>query len=225
MFDFSAAKTRESFEKSLELLNVDYVDVIQIHDVEFCASLDQIVNHTLPTLKKFKDQGKARYIGITGYDLSVLAKIVEKAEPGTIDTVLSYCRMNLTNQGMYAQIIFKPLSETISKLVSDLLHYMDFFKERGVGVINASAISMGLLAGPACPKWHTGLTTMGESAMKAYDYCQSKGVKLREFFSPFFFFFFCCCCCNKGNCLPPLLHNGISLLQEVFPSKFMVIDG
>lgn len=30
MFDFSAKKTRESVEKSLKLLGLDYVDVIQV---------------------------------------------------------------------------------------------------------------------------------------------------------------------------------------------------
>lgn len=30
MFDFSAKKTRESVEKSLQLLGLDYVDIIQV---------------------------------------------------------------------------------------------------------------------------------------------------------------------------------------------------
>lgn len=33
MFDFSAKKTRASIEKSLELLGLEYVDVIQVHIV------------------------------------------------------------------------------------------------------------------------------------------------------------------------------------------------
>ena len=71
----------------------------QIHDVEFCASVDQLVNHTLPTLQKFKREGKAKYIGITGYTPKILKKIIERAPPGSVDVILSYCRMNLLNQG------------------------------------------------------------------------------------------------------------------------------
>ena len=36
-----------------------------MHDIEFSQSIDQIVQHTLPALKKLKEQGLARYIGIT----------------------------------------------------------------------------------------------------------------------------------------------------------------
>jgi L-galactose dehydrogenase len=68
--------------------------------VELTSSLHQIVKHTLPTLKKFKDQGLARYIGITGYNLGVLKKIIRMCEPGTIDTILIYGRCNLLNQGI-----------------------------------------------------------------------------------------------------------------------------
>ena len=40
-----------------------------------------------------------RYIGITGYDIGVLKRIVSMLPPNTIDTVLSYCRYNLLNKG------------------------------------------------------------------------------------------------------------------------------
>ena len=54
MFDFTEAKVITSVEKSLELLGLDYVDLIQVHDVEYSISLDQIVQHTLPALQKLK---------------------------------------------------------------------------------------------------------------------------------------------------------------------------
>ena len=37
--------------------------------MEFAPDLKIIINETLPALQKIKDQGKARYIGITGYPL------------------------------------------------------------------------------------------------------------------------------------------------------------
>ncbi|XP_049796108.1 uncharacterized protein LOC126212742 [Schistocerca nitens] len=52
MFDFSVQKTRESVAKSLELLQLDYVDVIQVHDVEFALNLDIIIQETLPVLQE-----------------------------------------------------------------------------------------------------------------------------------------------------------------------------
>ena len=74
--------------------------VLQVHDIEFSASIEQIVRHTLPTLMRLKKEGLVRYIGITGYNLGVLKKVVRLSAPGTIDTVLSYARCNLINQGI-----------------------------------------------------------------------------------------------------------------------------
>ncbi|CAD6996161.1 unnamed protein product [Ceratitis capitata] len=50
-FDYSAKRTRESVEKSLKLLGLDYVDVIQIHDVDMANDLD-VVNECLPEWKE-----------------------------------------------------------------------------------------------------------------------------------------------------------------------------
>ena len=119
MFDFSVDKVEHSVKDSLRKLRLSYVDLIQVllalwnlfifskhfsllqvHDIEFSASIEQIVRHTLPTLMRLKKEGLVRYIGITGYNLGVLKKVVRLSTPGTIDTVLSYARCNLINQGI-----------------------------------------------------------------------------------------------------------------------------
>lgn len=79
MFDFSAKKTRESFEKSLKLLGVKYVDVIQIHDIEFAPNLDIVLNETLPTLEALVKEGKAKYIGVSAYPVSILKECTSRA--------------------------------------------------------------------------------------------------------------------------------------------------
>lgn len=83
-FDLSAKRTKESIEKSLKLLGLDYVDIIQIHDVEFAPSLDVVVNETLPAVEEAKKQGKLKFIGFSGYPLNVLKELILKA-PGRFD--------------------------------------------------------------------------------------------------------------------------------------------
>ena len=63
--DYSAERVRKSIEESLGRLHTDYVDLLQIHDVEF-APRDQIINEVLPAARLVQKEGKARFIGITG---------------------------------------------------------------------------------------------------------------------------------------------------------------
>ncbi len=44
-----------SVDESLQRLNVDYVDLIQCHDIEF-GSLAQVVSETIPPLRKVREQ-------------------------------------------------------------------------------------------------------------------------------------------------------------------------
>ena len=66
MFDFRAARVRLSVEHSLRLLGLSSIDLLQVHDLEFCADLETIVSETLPALDELRQQGLVRCIGITG---------------------------------------------------------------------------------------------------------------------------------------------------------------
>lgn len=89
----------------------------QVHDVEFCHSMEQIVKHTLPVLQELKAEGKIRYVGITGYNLGILKRIVELSNDGMIDTVLSYCRFSLFNTGECSWTCVDELNTDISMLM------------------------------------------------------------------------------------------------------------
>ena len=130
-FDFSAATVIREFEASMRRLRTDYVDLLQVHDVEF-GSLEQLVTETLPALRGLQAQGKARAIGVTGYWPGLLARVAEAAE---LDTVLNYCHFNLLMDDMDRELT--PVAE-----------------QRGTGLLNASPLHMGLLAGAPAPAWH-----------------------------------------------------------------------
>jgi L-galactose dehydrogenase len=65
-FDFSAKRVTASMDESLRRLQTDYIDLFQVHDLEF-GDAQQIIDETLPALRQLQQQGKARYVGITGY--------------------------------------------------------------------------------------------------------------------------------------------------------------
>jgi len=162
MFNFSKEKIVRSVRESLSRLQLDYVDVIQVHNVEYVGSLHQIVEHTIPALLQLKKEGLFRYIGITGYSLDVLMRLIDLLPPGSVDTVLTYCRATLVDQTLLGE----PLK---------------FFKDKGVGVINASPVGMGLLShrGPP-PSWHPATPTIKSACLKAAQICSERGFDITE---------------------------------------------
>lgn len=130
-FDFSAQRVMASAEQSLKRLRTDYVDIFHAHDIEF-GDREQIVNETIPALQRLKEQGKVRFIGVTGFPLKVLA---DTAVRGHTDVVMSYCRYNL--------------------LVRDLdTELTPVLRKHGIGLLNASPLHMGILTEGGPPTWH-----------------------------------------------------------------------
>jgi L-galactose dehydrogenase len=156
-YDYSAARTERSLHESLDRLGVDYVDLIQCHDIEF-ADHDQIVNETLPTLHRLKQKGLARFVGITGLPLRVFPGILDKVGPNLVDTILSFCHYELNDDS--------------------LLCLLPYLNNKGVGVINASPTGMGLLTPQGAPAWHPASKVIVDGCRKAVEYCQRRGIDI-----------------------------------------------
>ena len=157
-FNFSAARVVRSVDESLARLNVDYVDLIQCHDIEF-VDLDQIVNETLPALHKLKATGKVRHVGITGLPLKVFTSVIDRA-PDLVETVLSFCHYELNDTSLESLV--------------------PYFKQHGVGIINASPTGMGLLTERGTPSWHPASDTIKAGAKRAVELCQQRGWNIVE---------------------------------------------
>ncbi|XP_076948509.1 L-galactose dehydrogenase-like [Bidens hawaiensis] len=153
-FDFSAERVIKSIDESLERLQMDYVDILQCHDIEF-GSLDQVVKETIPVLQKLKDSGKIRFIGITGLPLGIFNYVLDRVPPGTVDVILSYCHYSVNDTTL-----------------EDLIPYL---KSKGVGVISASPLAMGLLTESGPPEWHPASPELKAACQTAADFCKKKG--------------------------------------------------
>eukprot|EP01102_Stenamoeba_stenopodia_P002255 TRINITY_DN12042_c0_g1_i1.p1 TRINITY_DN12042_c0_g1~~TRINITY_DN12042_c0_g1_i1.p1 ORF type:complete len:325 (+),score=63.34 TRINITY_DN12042_c0_g1_i1:64-1038(+) len=160
-FDFSADRVTKCFGESLDRLGLDYVDIILCHDIEFIPDTSQIINETLPALRKLREQGKIKYIGVSGYPLPVLDEIVKKSGPGGVDLILTYCHYNLYDQSAEA--------------------YVREWKEKyGVTAINASALGMGLLTDNPPPAWHPAKTELKEAVNKAAATYKAEGKEIAK---------------------------------------------
>jgi len=155
-FDFSADRVAQSIDKSLQRLGVDYLDLIQCHDIEF-GNLDQVVNETIPALQKAKQQGKVRFIGITGLPLKIFCYILDRIE---VDTILSYCHYSLNDTAL-----------------EDLIPYLE---TKDVGIISASPLSMRLLTNLGPPDWHPSDDETKQVCAQVAAHCRCQGGDLAE---------------------------------------------
>ena len=62
--DYSPENVRADVEQSLRRLRTDRLDLVQVHMSPSKAALD--ANHTVQTLKDLQDEGKIRFIGMSG---------------------------------------------------------------------------------------------------------------------------------------------------------------
>ena len=164
LWDYSAKRATESVYESMERLHVDYIDLINVHDIEFQANLEgglqKVVDETLPALVELRKKGVVGHVGITDLQPENLRWVIEHSEPGTVESVLNFCHYSLNDDL--------------------LLDYLDFFEANGIGVINASPLSMGLLSQRGTPDWHPAPAALKEACAKAAAYCQEQGYPIEK---------------------------------------------
>lgn len=158
-WDYSAQRATESVYESMERLNIDYIDLINVHDIEF-ADLNQVVNETLPALVALREKGVVGHVGITDLQLENLQWVIEHSPAGTIESVLNFCHYCLNDD--------------------KLVDFLDYFEERGIGVINASPLSMGLLSQRGVPDWHPAPPSLVKACQKAVQHCLSKNYPIEK---------------------------------------------
>jgi aryl-alcohol dehydrogenase-like predicted oxidoreductase len=151
-FDFSARRVAESVDVSLHRLGTDHLDIVLCHDIEF-VPMQQIVEETIPALRKIQRQGKVRFFGFSGYPQKIFRFICDQTE---VDCVLSYNQYTLQN----------------TRFADETIPYL---KAKGIGVMNAGPFSARLLTNAALPKWLKEPEEVKAAARKAAEFCAKRG--------------------------------------------------
>jgi L-galactose dehydrogenase len=129
------------------------VDLLIAHDIEF-VDREQIVAETIPAMRRVQEAGKARFIGISGLPLRVLADVAER---GRVDFVLSYCRYTLLNRDL-------------DRWLTPVL------EKHNIGLILAAPLNMGILSSQGPPPWHLAQPEIKEIGRKVYELCRDRGI-------------------------------------------------
>ena len=163
-WDYSARRVTDSVYESMERLGIDFIDLINVHDIEFQASLpgglQKVVDETLPALVELREKGVVGHVGITDLQLQNLKWVIEHCPKGTVESILNFCHYTLNDDA--------------------LGDFMGFFEHEGVGVINASPLSMGLLSQRGVPSWHPAPKPLVQACEKAAEHCKAKGYPIEK---------------------------------------------
>jgi aryl-alcohol dehydrogenase-like predicted oxidoreductase len=154
-FDFSARRVAESVDVSLHRLRTDHLDIVLCHDIEF-VPMQQIVDETLPALRKLRDAGKVRFIGFSGYPQKIFRFIADQTD---VDCVLSYNQYTLQN----------------TRFADETVPYLE---SKGIGVMNAGPFSARLLTNAPLPAWLKEPETVKAAARQAAEHCAKRGVDI-----------------------------------------------
>jgi L-galactose dehydrogenase len=156
-FDFSARRVAESVDISLHRLKTTHLDIVLCHDIEF-VPMQQIVDETIPALRKQQAAGKVRFIGFSGYPQKIFRFICDQTQ---VDCVLSYNQYTLQN----------------TRFADETIPYL---KSKGVGILNAGPFSARLLTNAPLPSWLKEPENVKLAARKAAEHCANKGVDIAQ---------------------------------------------
>ena len=151
-FDFSAKRVAESIDVSLHRLGTDHLDIVLCHDIEF-VEMQQIVDETIPALRKAQAAGKVKFIGFSGYPMKIFKFILEQT---SVDCVLSYNQYTLQN----------------TRFADEIVPYL---KSKNVGVMNAGPFSARLLTNAPLPAWLKEPENVKAAAREAAALCAKRG--------------------------------------------------
>jgi aryl-alcohol dehydrogenase-like predicted oxidoreductase len=156
-FDFSPKRVAESVDVSLHRLGTDHLDIVLCHDIEF-VPMQQIVDETIPAMRRAQKAGKVRYIGFSGYPMKIFRFICDQTD---VDCVLSYNQYTLQN----------------TRFADEAVPYL---KAKGVGAMNAGPFSARLLTNAPLPAWLKEPGNVKAAARKAAEHCTAKGVDIAK---------------------------------------------
>lgn len=122
---FDASRARQSLEESLKVLNLDRVHLLNLHDPEYAADLDEVTRKdgALAELFKMKEEGLCDAVGLAAGRTDIMIPILKNWD---FDALITHNRFTLVNRHAESML--------------------DLAVERNIAVLNAAPYAGGVLA-------------------------------------------------------------------------------
>ncbi len=121
--DYSGETVKRRMERSLELLGVDRIEVVYLHDQEWTTFEDAFApGGPVEVLRRFRDEGVIGHLGVAGGPIPLQIQYIET---GVFDSVIHHNRYTLINRSA------EPLIEAAVA--------------RGMAILNAAPYGSGVL--------------------------------------------------------------------------------
>lgn len=109
--------------------------------------------------QRLKEEGVCRLIGMTGYPLDLQQEIISRSSIA-LQTSLTYCHYTLSDTSVLAS------------------GFIEFCEKKGIALINAAPIAMGLHTLASPPGWHPAKPETKALCAKAAKYCMQENVDI-----------------------------------------------
>lgn len=157
--DYSRSRIRDSLDESAARLNIEYFDIIHIHDIEYqnCRHTEWALTEGYEALQELKREGRIGNVSFGIYPMDLWKRIFASVD---IDAALvhnHYC-----------------LNDT------QLLDLMPLAKEKGIGIVNGSPFASGLLTNRGPAAWHPASAKDRRRFRGAAEFCKKEGTSISK---------------------------------------------
>ncbi len=114
---------RSRLERSLELLRTDYLDLYYLHHCDFGPD-DEFLGDALTVLRRFREQGKFRFLGLSDWDSNKVRRLLDRVDPDIVQIYRNVVDDRYESSGLQGAV-----------------------EERDLGAVFFSPIKHGLLLG------------------------------------------------------------------------------
>lgn len=122
--DFSGEQAKRSIERSLQLLGLDYIQILFLHDPEV-TTFENIMQPggAVDVMKRYQEEGVVGHLGVAGGPVALMMRY---CETGAFEAVLTHNRYTLLNRAA------EPLLQMAT--------------QRGMAILNAAPYGGGMLS-------------------------------------------------------------------------------